>query len=292
MVQLDEAARKYVNPELAEKLLYPNTNKVIEEKGNILFPAHRVRELLFDGYDDGMIFKAPAYNLEVQIKYKFGWFAGKNNTAPDGVYRIFTGESGTERLGYIDTWNGQRKLSYWNSASCNRLDDTTPGDFRPPYQQPTPDTIRIFVGDICRAIPLTLKEPVEFKGVKANRYWAGPDTFDYSQNSENLCYCNTHKGVTTCPPNGIMSLAKCHPGAAAISFPHFLYGEPRIRDLIDGLNPDCHNHMFFMDIEPVSFLNLSIDFLDRLILLHFRIPESWSPYSSGSPYTNQCLVPT
>lgn len=37
-----------------------------------------------------------------------------------------------------------------------------------------------------------------------------------------------------------------------VSYPHFLYGDPALREEFEGLNPDKDKHDFYMDIHEVS----------------------------------------
>lgn len=42
------------------------------------------------------------------------------------------------------------------------------------------------------------------------------------------------------------------PGSpVAISWPHFLYGDPDLRKNVMGMNPDPQKHRFYMDVHPV-----------------------------------------
>jgi hypothetical protein len=38
----------------------------------------------------------------------------------------------------------------------------------------------------------------------------------------------------------------------ALSFPHFLKGDPRLHEMMDGLSPDPTKHEFVIVIQPVS----------------------------------------
>ena len=40
----------------------------------------------------------------------------------------------------------------------------------------------------------------------------------------------------------------------SISFPHFLYGDPKLVSDVVGLNPDPELHSFYMDFQPVGYL--------------------------------------
>ena len=42
----------------------------------------------------------------------------------------------------------------------------------------------------------------------------------------------------------------------SISFPHFLYGDPKLVSDVVGLNPDPELHSFYMDFQPVGYLSI------------------------------------
>lgn len=117
-----------------------------------LFLNNTVQELLFDGVSSYMM--DAAEDIGVHVPYdKFGWFYKKNNTAFDGTYRIFSGQANTmDKLGLMDTWNGQGEISYWSGAPCTRMDRSSPGDLRPPFFNKRPEHIHVFAADICRFV--------------------------------------------------------------------------------------------------------------------------------------------
>ena len=38
----------------------------------------------------------------------------------------------------------------------------------------------------------------------------------------------------------------------AVSFPHFLFGDPKYVKAVDGISPNEEEHNTFIDLEPVS----------------------------------------
>ena len=49
----------------------------------------------------------------------------------------------------------------------------------------------------------------------------------------------------------------------AISWPHFLYGDPKLLEEVEGLNPNPNLHEFYLDFQPVCLswnLILKINF--------------------------------
>lgn len=247
----NEIRRKYSGEDLT--FFYGFVNSINEETNSTLFNRHTVRELLFEGYEE--IILEAAKQLFPKTPYtKFGWFYGKNNTSSDGTYSIFTGENGINRLGLMNSWNNEFINNKWFGKECQTIDDSSGGDFQPPYRNPKPKSIKIFIGDICRSLSLDFAHEVNYKGIKCDRYWANPSLFDYNLN-ENKCYC----GTNSCPANGVLNISSCTLGSpSAVSFPHFLYADNIYSNKIEGLNPNPIEHSFYMDFENTLGIPLNI----------------------------------
>ncbi|KAI8433328.1 hypothetical protein MSG28_015373 [Choristoneura fumiferana] len=93
-------------------------------------------------------------------------------------------------------------------------------------------------------------------GIQLLRYRMPIDVFDDpSHNPDNQCYCEIDSG--TCPPRGVINVTACAMGAPALaSHPHFLRGDPRLREEITGLNPDPILHDSYVDIHPTLGISL------------------------------------
>lgn len=48
-------------------------------------------------------------------------FGSQRNGTLDEVSTIYTGHSGMENFGYIDTLNGRKELPFWNKQPCNSI---------------------------------------------------------------------------------------------------------------------------------------------------------------------------
>lgn len=72
--------------------------------------------------------------------------------------------------------------------------------------------------------------------------------FSASTYHENTCFCQG-----PCSYSGLMNVSACRYGAPAfVSLPHFLYGDPVLRQNLSGLRPDPEKHAFYFSVEPVS----------------------------------------
>lgn len=174
------------------------------------FLRHKVRDLLFDGYEDQFLKTASQFYPDQIAQTKFGWFYGRNNTSSDGVFRIFTGKIDFTKLGLLESWNGHsfNRQSSMNGSKCQTFNHTSAGDLQPPFflfnnyrllnfvaQRTTNNQrpfVRMFNADMCRTMELKYEKPEIFKNILSYRYNAGGDQFNYSL-EENKCYCHMRR---------------------------------------------------------------------------------------------------
>lgn len=237
-----------------EKLfLYYSINQMHSLTSASLFPSHTIRQLMFDGYTDALIQESYLLNFDdISIPFdKFGWFYGRNDTSSDGRYEIFTGKSSLKDMGLMHAWNGSVELKHFY-GKCNSL-GRTGADFQPPFQTPTPHSIRIFVGDICRPLTLFFDRPVTTQGVISNRYVADGRTFDYAMD-QNRCYCRG-----SCPRSGVADTSACtYDTPSAFSLPHFQFADPFYLEQVRGLNPSPGRHAFYFDVHPILGIPVNV----------------------------------
>ena len=227
------------------RIAYFGLNQIIKATKSRLIPSHTVGQLLFEGYDDPLITFSRTIGMPVPYD-KFGWFYGRNGTVSDGTFGVYTGFSNFNHLDAMYSWNNQTSLSLWWGDKCNSLSGVSASDFQPPLQEGPFSSIKIFVGDICRSLELPFDKTVIKHGVKAYRYAANSNLFNYTVKN-NRCYCNNN----ACPPDGVADISPCQHGSpAAASLPHFLFGDASLYERVHGLHPDLDRHEFFMDIEP------------------------------------------
>lgn len=138
------------------------------------------------GYPDKLLESAAEIGL--QVPEKFGFFYGRNNSISK-EYKIRNGVNDLNVYGRMVTYDGEDKLSYWKKESCNRIDQTTPGDLNPPFQSPMPSTIKLFVNDLCRTLSLRFNGTVKHQKITTNRYILPNYAFNYEVDQENQCYC-------------------------------------------------------------------------------------------------------
>jgi scavenger receptor class B, member 1 len=86
---------------------------------------------------------------------------------------------------------------------------------------------------------------------KGYRFRPPKGLFDtLAERPENECFCTSS---AACNIKGVFNISACKFGAPiAISWPHFLHGDPKLLKHVEGLNPDPTKHEFFMDLHPVT----------------------------------------
>ncbi|OQR74957.1 protein croquemort-like [Tropilaelaps mercedesae] len=238
-----------------EELLMANAMEEIFEKYNQTILVHRkVRELLFEGYEDQLLVIAKGMGWSpVQ---RFGYQIGRNNS-DDGVYTIYTGAEGMDKYGIIESWEGKKRVPGFRK-SCGFVNGTT-GEMWPPYTLTNQTRLIFFVAPICRSLQLDFLRNETVKEIRVLRYHLNQRLFNYSF-EENQCFCTKKKGKDLeCVPNGMLDLNRCQPDAPlTASLPHQLYSTPTVSKAVDGLAPDPELHDFFMDVEPTMGIPLRV----------------------------------
>ncbi|XP_034235542.1 lysosome membrane protein 2-like isoform X2 [Thrips palmi] len=218
------------------------------------------RDLLF-GYEDSLFNMA---KFTKTIPYtKFGLMVPKVGVS-DHVITMHTGADDMNRLGQIVNFNGETSQGAWRTDECNRIEGSDGSQFPPPQVSPT---ARLFVynRDMCRRLPLVFDRYTEAQGMPAYRFHLPPNVFDNpGKNPDNECFCH-HDDPEQCLPSGVFNSSACNFDAPLImSFPHFLHGDPALRNNVIGLNPDPEKHDMFVDIHRT--LGLTIGGTSRLQL--------------------------
>ncbi|KAG0419214.1 hypothetical protein HPB47_004270, partial [Ixodes persulcatus] len=237
-------------------------SEIFEAKESTFFVRRTMRELLFDGYDEPILTSAQSLGIEVPST-KFGWLLDKNGT-DDGEYTIFTGSKGMHNYGEMDKYNGLSEMNAFHGY-CNMINGTV-GDMWPPLALENWDNVTLFIRDFCRSIRLSYLGDVETRGVKLRRYWGEGRLFDYAE-KDNQCFC-----TGTCFPSGVLNISACQQGApVAVSFPHFLYGDPSYQQAVEGIAPDPKRHQMYLDIEPLASADKGL--LSKVRLVTEEIPQ-------------------
>jgi len=112
-----------------------------------------------------------------------------------------------------------------------------------------------FVPDVCRSLLLRYVHDSEVMNIPTYRFEPVDENFHSSEsNSPNACYCTRKKCKDWCSgQNGIFDIGPCNDEAPLFaSSPHFLFTQPDLNSLVEGLTPDVKFHKTWLDIEPVN----------------------------------------
>lgn len=66
--------------------------------------------------------------------------------------------------------------------------------------------------------------------------------------------------------SGLMNVSACRYGSPSfLSLPHFLYGDPALREKVHGLDPNPDLHSFYFAVEPVRVFYYLLTYDDALL---------------------------
>ncbi|GFG34116.1 hypothetical protein Cfor_05572 [Coptotermes formosanus] len=163
------------------------------------------------------------------------------------------------RIYSIDSYNGWTALRQWTGeTSCSSLKGVSEGVLYPKRMRSN-DTFLIYRKAFCRVLPVAFsRSGVTNEGFPAYWFHLPDNVFDSpDRNPENACYCRPK--VAPCLLSGLADLTPCYYGIpVALSFPHFLKGDPRLLDKMDGLSPDPSKHESIIVIQPDLGLPLTV----------------------------------
>ncbi|XP_013883578.1 scavenger receptor class B member 1 isoform X2 [Austrofundulus limnaeus] len=181
---------------------------------------------------------------------KFGLFVEFNNSNT-GLFTVHTGKDDIRKVHKVDSWNGLRELTYWGTPQCNMINGTA-GQMWPPFMTKE-STLPFYSPDACRSMELVYKQSGSFKGIPSYRFVAPKTLFangmDYAPN----------EGFCPCRQSGVLNVSTCHHNSPTfISHPHFLNGDPVLREFVLGLHPTEEEHGLFIDIHPLTGVPLNV----------------------------------
>ncbi|XP_030074691.1 scavenger receptor class B member 1 isoform X2 [Microcaecilia unicolor] len=180
----------------------------------------------------------------IPFKGKFGLFSEFNNTN-SGMFTVFTGVDDFKKVQMIDTWNGQKKVKFWNSTQCNMINGTA-GEMWPPFMTPSTN-VEFYSPEACRSMSLVYETSGMYEGIPTYRFRAPSTMF------ANGTVYPPNEGFCPCLASGVQNVSSCRFNAPFfISFPHFYNADPVFLHAIDGLSPNADQHALFLDIHPLT----------------------------------------
>ncbi|XP_028159775.1 protein peste-like [Ostrinia furnacalis] len=207
------------------------------------------RELLFEGYEDSLLELAkslpPSTTGGAPPIDRFGWFYERNNSLDnDGYLEVTTGQVRGTLPGQIIRWNHEDHLPFYE-GECAKLSGSA-GEFMS-RSLDEDSQLEMFIPELCRTVAMDYEGSGEHAGLMYHKYGISRSSFDNSSmSSNNACFCNG-----ACAWGGVMNVSACRFGSPSfLSLPHFLHGDPELRDMVTGMEPDPEKHSFYFAVEP------------------------------------------
>ncbi|XP_004549762.1 lysosome membrane protein 2 isoform X1 [Maylandia zebra] len=230
-----------------------------------LFTTRTVDELLW-GYKDPLLVRVAGTKPEVETVFGLMY---KKNGSNDGEFIYHTGEQNYMDYGRIETWKGQRELTFWRSNYSNSIVGSDGSAFHPLLDKD--ERIHIFTPDLCRTIYMEFEKDVEVKGIPAYRFTPPPSVLaSKEENPDNEGFCVTPK---ECLGTGVLKVSPCRKGAPVVaSFPHFYLADNKYVAAIEGLSPERTHHQTFLDLNPTTGVIVRAHKRAQVNILMQRIP--------------------
>ncbi|XP_056389866.1 scavenger receptor class B member 1 isoform X2 [Hyla sarda] len=222
------------------------------------FMNRTVNEILW-GYSDPFLdFVATIVPNALPFKGKFGLFADFNNSN-SGVFTVDTGVNDISKVQMVETWNGLKEVTFWNSEEANMINGTA-GQMWPPFRTPS-QPLEFYSPDACRSLSLVYEKEESYRGIPTYRYTAPSYLFangsDYPPN----------EGFCPCVASGVMNVSSCRLNAPLfLSFPHFYNADPVFVNAVDGLHPSEEEHSLFLDLHPLTGIPMNCSIKMQLSL--------------------------
>lgn len=209
------------------------------------------RELLFDGYQDGLLTLGNLFGNSVANFDSVGFFVKRNATDElSGNYKVHTGIGDIFQLDQILMYNNRTEFPFYE-GECKKLKGSA-GEFFPP-RHPINESLYLFTPDMCRSLAYDYEKDIIHHDIRGHRFAAGLRNIDNGTlYPENLCYLSTM-------PSGVMNISVCNYGQPMfISYPHFYLADSSYLEAIEGLKPNKENHQSYMTLEPKIGVTLEV----------------------------------
>uniref|UniRef100_A0A3Q2U002 Lysosome membrane protein 2 n=1 Tax=Fundulus heteroclitus TaxID=8078 RepID=A0A3Q2U002_FUNHE len=218
---------------------------MISASKSTLFTTRTVHELLW-GYHDALLDRISRSKPEVEKVFGLMY---KKNGSHNGEFVFHTGEQNYLDYGRIETWNGERQLTYWSTNISNIITGSDGSAFHPLLNRS--ERIYVFSPDLCRTIYMEFEKDVKVKGIPAYRFTPPRSVFASKQeNPANEGFCVTPQ---ECLGTGVLKVSPCRNGAPVVaSFPHFYLAEDKYISAIEGMSPQRSHHQTFLDLNPTT----------------------------------------
>jgi hypothetical protein len=177
------------------------------------------------------------------------------NNSFNGEVTVNTGKHDIKTVASWEKWNGKSNVGLWKTIYANMLNGSDGTQFAPGTTRK--DQLYFFSPNLCRSIYLRYDKQHSIKGIDVYRFTTPESIFQNSTyDPDNEAFC-----LHRCYPNGILAGTRdCKPSTVespiVISTPHFLLGDPYLRQQVGGLSPNRESHGLFLSIEPMTGIPL------------------------------------
>lgn len=176
-----------------------------------------------------------------------------NNSINDSFPSVIhTGVSDINKIGRFEQWKGNvGSLNLWpNGMGANSINGTEGVLFSPFLSED--DTLEVLSDDAFRMFKLVYTDSLELMGIRVFRYEITNSTFESAfTNPENARWGSWN-------PDGLLYLGPTQDPIVPVfgSKPHFLDGDPVLREKVEGVMPDRSRHETVLHVDPLTGANV------------------------------------
>uniref|UniRef100_A0A1A9WGN3 Scavenger receptor class B member 1 n=1 Tax=Glossina brevipalpis TaxID=37001 RepID=A0A1A9WGN3_9MUSC len=212
------------------------------------------------GYEDRLVYLASKLIPQIINFEKFGLLERMFNEGHNVVNMHLPGAKKPKdqqpkyyRDFSINTWNNEKSIHYWTSGrkqnltNCNRVYGTFDGSLFPRDIE-RGEILRIYRKTFCRTLPIVFTHPSTINGIEASNFKLHEKSFSSDlDDADSSCFCKNRK----CLKKGLGNITPCYYNIPlAISFPHFLNGDPSLLEPFEGLQPNESKHGSTIVLQP------------------------------------------
>lgn len=237
--------------------------------GQEIHVTKKVREILFEGYHDGLLSFGNNYGSKKTPFETMGFFVKRNATDElSGNYTVHTGIGDIFKLGQVQKFNNKTEFPFYE-GECKKVKGSA-GEFFPP-QHSINESLFLFTPDMCRSLAYDYEKDIVHNEIRGNRYTAGLRNIDNGTlYAENKCYPS---GM----PSGVMNISICnYDQPMFISYPHFYLADPSYVEAVEGLMPNKENHESYMTLESKLGITLEVNIFvifNDFLIFKFELPR-------------------